>query len=321
MRDFIVIAHRGASGYLPEHTLEGVAMAHAMGADCIEQDVLLTRDDQLVILHDLTLDAVTDVAQRFPGRNRPDGRHYAIDFTLAEIKTLRVHERTGPDGRAAFPDRFPASEDLFRVPTFEEEIRLIQGLNRSTGRDVGIYVEPKSPAWHDQEGKDLVAAVIAALKEFGYSTREDRAFLQSFDMNSLKRARNELGSDLKLVQLIGENSWKESATDFNYLQTPEGLAEVAAFADGIGPWLPQVIEIDKNDPPDISDLVELAHQNGLFVHAYTLRADQLPPELDGMSAAVKIVLDQTGLDGVFTDHPDQVVEFLQAVKGLSGQGK
>ena len=321
MRDFIVIAHRGASGYLPEHTLEGVALAHAMGADYIEQDVLLTRDDQLVVLHDLTLDAVTDVAQRFPGRNRADGRHYAIDFTLAEIRTLSVHERTGPDGRAAFPDRFPASDNLFRVPTFEEEIRLIQGLNRTTGRDVGIYVEPKSPAWHDQEGKDLVAAVIAVLKEYGYSKREDRVFLQSFDMGSLKRARYELGSDLKLVQLIGENSWKESATDFNYLQTPEGLAEIAAFASGIGPWLPQVIEIDKNGSSDISELVELAHQNGLFVHAYTLRADQLPAELGGMSTAVKMLLDQTGLDGVFTDHPDQVIEILKAVKGLSGQGK
>ena len=91
MKNFTVIAHRGASGYLPEHTLEGVAMAHAMGADYIEQDVVLTRDDQLIVLHDLYLNAVTDVAATFPDRKREDGKHYAIDFTLEEIKTLRVH--------------------------------------------------------------------------------------------------------------------------------------------------------------------------------------------------------------------------------------
>lgn len=319
--EFIVIAHRGASGYLPEHTLEGVAMAHAMDPDYIEQDAVLTRDDRLIVLHDLYLDAVTDVAQKFPGRTRGDGHHYAIDFSLDEIRTLRVHERIGRDGRAAFPGRFPVSEELFRIPTLEEEIRLIQGLNRSTGRDVGIYVEPKSPEWHQREGKDLVAAVIKLLDEHGYSKREDHAFLQSFDLGSLKRARNDLGSDLKLVQLIGENSWKESTTDYDYLQTPEGLKEIAGFADGIGPWLPQVIEINRNGLFDISDLVDSAHQLGLFVHAYTLRADQLPPELAGMQAAVEILLERTGLDGVFTDHPDQVIDALHAVKALSGQSK
>ena len=310
MKDFIVIAHRGASGYLPEHTLEGVAMAHAMGADYIEQDVVLTRDDELIVLHDLHLDAVTDVAEKFPDRKREDGKHYAIDFTLEEIKTLRVHERVTADGQPEFPGRFPHRDAIFRIPTLEEEITLIQDLNRSSGRNVGVYIEPKSPAWHTGEGRDLVKKLVSTLADFGYTGRKDRAYLQSFDMDYLEYARFELKTDLKLVQLIGENSWQESDTDFEYLQTEKGLRAVARFADGIGPWLMQVVNVQDGEITDISELVALAHRLGLFVHAYTLRADQLPLDTSDIRLAVHFLKDQAQLDGVFTDHPDQVVQSL-----------
>jgi len=310
MNQFTVIAHRGASGYLPEHTLEGAAMAHAMGADYIEQDVVLTSDDALIVLHDLYLDAVTDVAQRFPGRQRTDGRHYAIDFTLDEIRSLRVHERLEANGRPAFPDRFPAAAGIFRVPTLAEEIELIRGLNRSTGRDVGLYIEPKSPAWHREQGKDLMAAVLDALSDYGLTDADDRVLLQSFDPDALHYAREELRCELRLVQLLGENSWRESTADFDFLRSPEGLAEIAEYAHGIGPWLPQVIDIKVAGSSDISDLVTRAHELGLFVHAYTLRADQLPSSIGSMAEAVRILAGEAGLDGVFTDHPDQVVRNL-----------
>jgi glycerophosphoryl diester phosphodiesterase len=313
MNDFTVIAHRGASGYLPEHTLEGAAMAHAMGADYIEQDVVLTGDDRLIVLHDLYLDAVTDVAERYPGRARADGRHYAIDFTLEEIRRLRVHERIGPDGEPAFPGRFPHDARIFRVPTLQEEILLIHGLNRSTGRNVGLYIEPKAPAWHDAEGKDLMAAVLAVLADHGLSKADDKVLLQSFDFEALLRARNELGTELGLVQLIGENEWLESPTDFEFLQTEAGLREVARFARGIGPWLPQVVEIKDGGSTDISDLTAMAQRLGLFVHAYTLRADQLPPALGGMREAVRLLVEDAKLDGIFTDQPDQVIASLRAV--------
>jgi len=310
LKNFTVIAHRGASGYLPEHTLEGVAMAHAMGADYIELDVVLTGDDQLIVLHDLYLDAVTDVASKFPDRKREDGKHYAIDFTLEEIKTLHVHERLTADGQPEFPGRFPHTDDIFRIPSLAEEITLIQGLNRSSGRDVGVYIEPKSPAWHTAEGRDLVKDLISTLADFGYRERSDRAHLQSFDMDYLEYARNTLKTELKLVQLIGENSWQESATDFDYLQTEKGLQAVARFADGIGPWLMQVVSVQDGEITDISDLVTLAHRLGLFVHAYTLRADQLPLDTGDIRHAVDFLKDQAQLDGVFTDHPDQVIQAL-----------
>jgi len=312
MQSFLVIAHRGASGYLPEHTLEGVAMAHAVGANFIEQDVVMTHDEKLIVLHDLYLEAVTDVKVRFPARNRMDGHYYAIDFTLEEVRTLRLHERVQRDGKAAFPGRFPPESQIFRIPTFSEEIALIQGLNMSTGRRVGLYVEPKSPAWHRQEGKDLVKAVLDVLADHGYSNRDDDVFLQSFDMEFLKRARHVLKTDLRLVQLIGENSWGESATDFDHIRTADGLGEVAGFADGIGPWLPHIVDIKSNKISDISDLVGHAHDLGLFVHAYTLRADQLPAAAGGMDAAMEFLVEKSGLDGVFTDHTDQLVRFLQA---------
>jgi len=310
LKNFTVIAHRGASGYLPEHTLEGVAVAYAMGADYIEQDVVLTGDNELIVLHDLYLDAVTDVAEKFPDRKREDDKHYAIDFTLEEIKTLRVHERVKADGQPEFPGRFPHTSAIFRIPTLAEEITLIQGLNRTSGRDVGVYIEPKSPAWHSTEDRDLVKKVVSTLADFGYKDRSDQAYLQSFDMDYLQYARYELKTDLKLVQLIGEESWQESDADFEYLQTEKGLHAIAGFADGIGPWLMQVVSIRDGEIADISDLVALAHRFGLFVHAYTLRADQLPLETGTMQNAVHFLADQVRLDGVFTDHPDQVVQSL-----------
>ena len=138
----IVIAHRGASGYVPEHTIAAKAMAYAMGADYIEQDVVMTKDNQLVVLHDHYLDHVTDVQEKFFTRKREDGRYYVIDFTLDEIRTLNVSERYDMiDGVkvAVFANRFPLNKSIFKVHTLSEEIELIQGLNKSTGKNIGIY--------------------------------------------------------------------------------------------------------------------------------------------------------------------------------------
>lgn len=318
-RPFTVIAHRGASGYLPEHTLEAAALAHAMGADYIEQDVVLTRDGRLVVLHDLFLDAVTDVAGRFPGRQRADGRHYAIDFTLEEIRTLRVHERRKPNGQPAYPGRFPPERALFRVPTLEEQIDLIEGLNRSAGRRVGLYIEPKAPAWHREQGHDLVATVIGLLDRRGYREPGDAVLLQSFDLDALRHARFTLGSQLKLVQLIGENAWREGPTDFDWLRSEAGLDAIAEVAQGIGPWIPQVVQLGSDGNVAIPAWLRSAQRRGLFVHAYTLRADRLPQGAPSLAAALEALVVHAGVDGVFTDHPDQVLGLLQSAAADAGQ--
>jgi glycerophosphoryl diester phosphodiesterase len=198
----IVIAHRGASGYLPEHTLPAKALAYGLGADFLEQDVVATRDGRLVVVHDVYLDNVTDVAERFPGRHRSDGRHYVVDFDLAEVATLTAFERRVPTSRTArFPSRFPVDDGVTGIATLEAELRLIQGLNKSTGRTVGIYPEIKDPAWHRRHGIDLAALLLAELAAFGYARPEDPAFVQCFDAAELTRVRDELGCALRLIQL------------------------------------------------------------------------------------------------------------------------
>ncbi len=162
----IVIAHRGASGYLPEHTLESKALAYGMGADYLEQDLVMTKDDQLVVMHDHFLDGITDVAERFPGRARPDGRYYVVDFTLDEVRSLRMTEPFQlVEGKQVpvYPARFPLWKSSFKIHTFQEEIEMIQGLNKSTGKHIGIYPEIKAPWLFRHGGKDISRAVLNVL--------------------------------------------------------------------------------------------------------------------------------------------------------------
>ncbi len=309
----IIIAHRGASAYLPEHTLEAKALAHGMGADFLEQDVVLTRDDVAVVLHDIHLDAVTDVAERFPARGREDGRFYAIDFTLAEIRTLRISERFDrKTGRAVYPGRFPARSGRFAVPTLAEEIELIQGLNRSTGRKAGIYPEIKAPAFHRREGKDISRIVLDVLGDYGYRGPQDAIYVQCFDATETRRLRDELGSRLRLVQLIGENRWGESDTDYDALRTEDGIRRVAEYANGIGPWLSHVVTgVNPDGRAQVTSLVSLAHRHGLQVHPYTFRADDLPDYARDFESLLDLFAAQAGVDGFFTDHPDRALRFLQ----------
>ena len=306
--DKIVIAHRGASGYLPEHTLAAKAMAHGMDVDYIEQDVVLTKDGVPVVLHDHFLDTVTDVAKQYPDRKRDDGRYYAIDFTLQEIKSLIAFERIDlKTGKQVFPNRFPSGASTFRVPTLEEELELIAGLNKSTGKSIGIYPEIKAPAFHRAEGQDISKIVLETLAKHGFATKDDPFYVQCFDWNEVQRIRNELGFKGKLIQLIAENAWGESPNvDFDYLRTAEGLAEVAKVADGIGPWIAQVV--DKSGKK--TSLVEEAHKVGLDLHPYTLRADALPAWAKNFDDVMQRVVIEAGADGIFSDHPDLAVKFL-----------
>ena len=305
----IVIAHRGACGYLPEHTFAAKAYAHALGADYLEQDVVLSRDDVPIVFHDLILEEVTDVAARFPARARADGHWYAIDFSYAELVTLAVHDRIETGGAAAWPHRF--GERLpFRIHSLAEELTLVRGLNRATGRRVGVYTEVKSPAWHRAEGKDLAPRVLGVLADFGYRTADDDCWLQCFDAAELGRIRFELGSALRLVQLVGENAWAEAATDYDALRTPAGLARVAAYAQGIGPWIPQVVRFAPGAAPVASTLVADAHAAGLAVHAYTFRIDQLPEHAADAPSAHRALFDLAGIDGLFSDFPDVTLGLL-----------
>ena len=307
----VVIAHRGASGHLPEHTLPAKALAYAMGADYLEQDLVATRDDRVVVLHDIHLDRVTDVAQRFPGRAREDGRFYVRDFDLEEILTLKVHERTNADGTPVFPGRFPSAGEDFRVHTFERELQLAADLREKGAHPVGIYPEIKAAAWHRKEGVDLTLLVLEELQQFGYTRHVDPVYLQCFEDYELRRVRHDLGCELKLVQLIGGDDWTRDETDFAGMQTASGLEKLAKTVDGIGPWLNQLYGIDEGDG-SLSDsgLVSRAHEQGLVVHPYTFRSDALPGGFDSFDALLEFTIEKLTIDGLFTDFPGEAVRFL-----------
>jgi glycerophosphoryl diester phosphodiesterase len=307
----VVIAHRGASAYLPEHTLAGKAYAHAVGADYLEQDVLLTRDDVPVVFHDLVLDEVTDVADVYPGRARADGHFYLIDFDWAELGRLRVHERVDPaTGRAVYEGRFRARSVPFRINSLAEELAFVRALNAASGRHAGVYTEVKSPAWHRAQGKDPSPRVLAVLAEHGYRDRTDDVYLQCFDSAELLRIRHELGCRLRLVQLIGENEWEESADDYTRMRTAEGLRAVAAYADGVGPWIPQVVRWSgPGATAEETGFVARAHAAGLVVHPYTFRVDDLPEHAPD-AATAHTALFGAGVDGVFSDFPDWTLRAL-----------
>ena len=304
----ILIAHRGASGYLPEHTLPAVVAAHTMGADYIEQDIVLSRDGVPLVLHDIYLETTTDVASKFPGRQRENGRFYAIDFDLPEIKTLSVRERTTADGKAVFPGRFPVVDMALRIPTLAEEITLISGLNQSRGMQTGYYVEMKAPAFHQAAGQDIAGITLDTLEQAGLNTKAAPVFLQCFDPNTLRYLKDELRTPLPLIQLVGDNGWSDPpGVDFQMMRSELGLDEVARYADGIGPWIPQLFEEDGMTP---SRLVRAAHDRNLLVHTYTLRADSLEAGFEDFEALQAGVFSRAKVDGAFSDFPDLTRRFI-----------
>jgi glycerophosphoryl diester phosphodiesterase len=326
----IVIAHRGASGYLPEHSLASKSMAYAMDADYIEQDLVMTKDDQVIVFHDLHLDRMTNVAAVYPDRKREDGRYYVIDFTMEELNRLEMSEGFKVEqGKHIpnFPQRFPLWKSSFRIHTFEEEIELIQGLNKSTGKSVGIYPEIKVPWFHRLEGKDISKKVLEILKQYGYTEKSDLVYLQCFDPNELKRIRTELFSEfrinIKLTQLLAKTKWRETMViregklvpyDYARMLQAGGMQKISQYADAIGPWMGMIVKNEsERNSLIITDMVNSAHKAGLQVHPYTFRLDSghIPGYASDFDELLDIFYFQVGVDGVFTDFPDRAVDFLE----------
>ena len=306
----LIIAHRGASAYLPEHTLEAYLLAYGQGADFIEPDLVMTSDGHLVALHDLTLDATTNVAAVFPDRARDDGHFYAIDFSLNELQTLNLSERVEPDGRARYPRRWPAGLGEFRVVTFEDLIVRVRELNRVTGRRVGLYPETKFPAFHAAAGMDIAATLVESLIRHDLPDKNLPIFIQSFDPDPLERIRREHGDRFALIQLIGRNEWQMNAVDYDAMTTRAGLERVSSYADGIGPSLTTLIDSDNQRGAQPGSLLQTARELDLAVHPFTFRKEGLP---DGYSLEVllRLFIHDFHIEGVFTDHPDRAREARQ----------
>jgi glycerophosphoryl diester phosphodiesterase len=313
----LVIAHRGASAYLPEHTLAGYRLAVELGADYIEPDLVLTRDGVLIARHENELGLTTDIAEREKFAERSSERQFrgksmagwfSEDFTLAEIRSLRARERW-PELR-----RDSAARDGdYPIPTFAEVLALVRELEAETGRRIGLYPELKTPDYFRERGFDPESTLIEMLADAGYDSADDPVFIQSFDPAALQRLAPR--TELKLVQLL----WR--TPDMPATGAVE-LDEIARYAQGVGVEKHGfIIPLDAQDRLDIdrsSDFVGLAHARGLLVHAYTFRAqnrflpsnlrsdrpeNRAPADRGDIDAEIQAFLD-AGIDGLFVDEPD-----------------
>ena len=340
----LVVAHRGAGGYLPEETIDAYVMAISMGADAIEQDAISTKDGVLIARHDPNLVYSTDVADHpeFASRKRTmnvDGDvqvgWFASDFTLAEIKTL--------GGISTDAERPQQYNGRYKIATIAEVIDLI----KQSGKPISLYVETKNPTFHRQIGLPLEDKLLALLTSAGWTSKSSPVFVQSFEPGSLKYMRGK-GSALKMVQLIDADDvdlktgaltyvapfdrpydWTVAgdARLFSAMATPAGLANIKTYADGIGPWKRYIVSIkgqvgadgkvvDANGDGKVNEtdattlvpgtLVADAHKAGLFVHPFTFRNEQrrLAADYKGDPQREYQQFFALGVDGVFSDFAD-----------------
>jgi len=322
-KDPIIIAHRGASGERPEHTIASYALAIEQGADFIEPDLVLTKDGVLVARHENEISETTDVADKpqFADRKATkmiDGQKmtgwFTEDFTLAELKTLRAKERL-PLLRKANT----TYDGQFEIPTFEEIILLTKAKEKETGRRIGIYPETKHPSYFASIGLPHETPLLALLEKHGYTQKDDPLFIQSFEVGNLKALRGK--TKLRLIQLMSKDDGPADNPVARYadMATPAGLKAIATYADGIGVEKAMVISrtmLGNLDGP--TQLVADAHAAGLDVHVWTFRRENyfLPlaqksginPAAHGdLVAEIKAFLD-AGIDGFFSDNVAEAVE-------------
>jgi len=343
----LVIAHRGASGYLPEHTLEAYAKAIQLGANFIEPDLVMTKDGVLIARHEPMLDGTTDVATKF-GVDRKSTRlvdgvsttaYFASDFTLAEIKTLRaVQPRANRD---------QSFNGQFSIPTLDEIITLAKAQSLATGRTVGIYPEVKHGTFHDSlfGNKTFENKLVSTLHAAYGNSASAPVFIQSFEVGNLKYLNGQ--TDIRLVQLVDADDVNADGsmslvdpyrqpydvqlaggtTTFADLVTPAGLAAIKTYADGVGPWKPYLVttvadgvDRDGNGQITINDrrvdgstgVIEAAHALGLVVHTWTFRNDASGYGFADPKAEMAYYM-QLGVDGVFTDFTDTGVAAVSSV--------
>lgn len=318
----LVLGHRGACGYRPEHTLASYQLAIDMGADYIEPDLVITKDGVLIARHENEISETTDVALKFPDRKTTktiDGKSitgwFTEDFTLKEIKTLRAKERL------AFRDH--SYDGQFEIPTFKEVIELAKSQSKKLKRTIGLYPETKHPTYFQSIKLSLEEPLAKELKAAGLNKKTSAVFIQSFELTNLKKLKSLTKN--KLVFLIDDPEvvpadFQASGDKRTYMNllSAEGLKEIKKTADGIGPYkryiLPTKIVTGKNgekieEKLSPTELVKVAHAVGLVVHPYTFRNEEkyLLKEYNKDPKAEYLEFFALGVDGVFSDFADVAV--------------
>lgn len=325
----LVIGHRGASGYVPEHTLGSYALAITMGADYVEPDLVMTKDGHLVARHDNELGLTTNVAQHpeFADRYKNktiDGNEmkgwFTEDFTLSELKTLRAIER--------IPDIRPGNarmDSAFQIPTFQEIIDLVKGFESSQRRVIGLYPEIKHSTYFRSLGLPMEDLLVETFRKNGYTGVPAPVYIQSFEVDNLKYLKTI--TDLRLLQLYESDPSDQpfdqvvAGTGLTYgdMATPNGLKQVATYAYAIGPDKSYIIPRNADETlGEPTSFVHDAHAAGLKVHPYTFRAENtfLPAEFRSRDSSKDAIGDlngelraffAAGIDGLFSDQPDKAV--------------
>jgi glycerophosphoryl diester phosphodiesterase len=332
--DLLVVGHRGASGYRPEHTLASYELAARMGADYIEPDVVSTKDHVLVTRHENEISGTTDVATRpeFADRRTtkvidgvPVTGWFTEDFTLAELRTLRAVERL-PDIR----EENTLYNGLYPVPTLDEVLALRARLSRDLDREIGVYIETKHPTYFDRAGLSLEEPLLTDLRKARMDRRNSPVFIQSFETANL-RELHLTRIRVPLVQLLSGSGAPYdlvAAGDrrtYADLSSAAGLRDIASYAEGVGPEKSQVIPSSSDGTLGTpTSLVDDAHAAGLLVHPYTFRNENtfLPPALRegpapddyGRALAEHTAFWEAGIDGMFTDNPDTGVVSRELVR-------
>lgn len=320
-RPILVIAHRGASGYLPEHTLEAYELAIDQGAHYIEPDLVMTRDGFLIARHENEITQTTDVESKFPRcrtKKQVDGKTiegcFAEDLSLNEIQTLRAKQRVA--------SRDQSKNGLFKIPTFDEILTLVRKKSEKMGRRIGVYVETKHSSYFRSLGESMEEPLIRSLHAAGFSTVDSPVFIQSFETANLKKLKTM--TQLKLVQLIELPGSKPydfvlsgDRRTYKDLMTPEGLREIRTYASAIGPYKRLIIPEGKDKKlGDPTDLVKNAHAQDLDVHTWTFRnePEAVHADYQGNAHEEYRAFSRAGVDGVFTDFPDTAIESLGLIR-------
>ncbi len=336
--ELLVIGHRGASGYRPEHTLASYELAARMGADFIEPDLVSTKDGILVARHENEISTTTDVASRPEFADRRTTKTvddivltgwFTEDFTLAELKTLRAIERI-----PLVREENTLYDGLYEVPTLTEVLALRARLSRELGRTIGVYPETKHPTYFDGIGLSLEEPLVRELAAVDLDDSDDPVFVQSFETANLRQLDAE-GVEVPLVQLLSATGQPYDLTaagdarTYADISSAAGLAGIATYADGVGPEKAQIVPRTATGASGTpTALVADAHAVGLLVHPYTFRNENtfLPLELRrgvapddyGLALAEQQQFWALGVDGLFTDNPDTGVESRGLF--LEGQG-
>jgi glycerophosphoryl diester phosphodiesterase len=328
----LVIGHRGAPGYLPDHTLQGYARAIRLGADYVEPDLVATKDGVLIARHEPNITGTTDVADhpefadRFDASRFVDGVEesgwFASDFTLAEIKTLGAKQ--------PFAERPQKYNGKFEIPTLQEVIDLVNRKSRSSHRKIGIYPETKHPTYHQTlvPPLPLEQRLVDVLAQNGLNRANAPVFIQSFEQANLQQLNTM--TPVRLVQLVDAFDtnalgdpiyfppndrpfdWTVSGRPdlYSYFATNDGLAEIKTYADGIGPWKVYIVGTFEGNIIKTTDLIDRAHAHGLLIHTWTFRSEsfRLANQYNGDPANEYKKFYELGIDGVFSDFPDHAVE-------------